>query len=144
MSRPSLLRRVWDAISEPRRLKVAFFLAYLIALYVGVVTFIQPPGSIEDPLGELTTRFWAMLYVLGGAGGAATVLQGWWLWERLAVWLSMTGGAIYALTAIYLHVTGPPTAQRLTQAGVIILSLFVYVIRLLLTREWDYEPRRRE
>lgn len=140
---PAPVRRLWERITEPRHLKVFYLVVYALTFAIGVVTMIAPPSSIEAPLGRALALFWAGLLTLGGLGGAATVLQGWWWIERYSAVLAITGSLIYAGTAIYLHVTGPPGSQRITQALTIILATSVFWLRLLLTRRWDYEPRRR-
>ncbi|MGI6878846.1 hypothetical protein [Microbacterium sp. gxy059] len=137
------IRRAWESITEPRHLKVFYFGVYALTLAIGLVTLAQPPQSIEGPLGPILAALWAGMLTAGGLGGALAVLPGWWWAERLSVLLAMGGTYIYAGIAVYLHVTGPPGSQRLTQALTIILATTVFWLRLLLTRRWDYEPRRR-
>lgn len=135
-------RRLWEAISEPRHLKVFYLAVYLVTVGVGIATLIIPPSSIEGPLGPLLTRFWAGLLAVGGLAAAAAVLPGWWWVERAAMWLILTGSGIYASIVVYLQAVAPPGSSRWTQLGFITLAAAVFILRLILTRRWDYEPRR--
>lgn len=136
------LQRAWERITEPRVLKLFYFGAYLLATWVGLVTLIHPPASIEGALGAFITSFWASLIIVGGAAATVAVLPGWWWVERLGVWLILTGAAIYEGVIVTLHVTGPEGASRLTQAGFVALACGLFILRLILTRKWDFEPRR--
>lgn len=136
------LKRAWYWIEEPRTLKVFYLGVYLLAVWVGMVTLINPPNSIEGALGSAITSFWAGLIVLGGVGAAATILPGWWWAERLSVWLIILGVAIYEGVVIYLHVVGAQGSSRLTQAGFVAMAALLFILRLILTRKWDFEPRR--
>lgn len=137
------LQRAWGRITEPRVLKVFYLGVYVLAIWVGMVTLINPPTSIEGTLGAVITSFWAGLIVLGGAGAAINVLPGWWWAERLSVWLILTGIAIYEGVILHLHFDGPEGASRLTQAGFVAFAALLFILRLILTRKWDFEPRRR-
>lgn len=137
------LRRAWEKITEPRHLKLFYFGVYLLAVWVGMVTLLNPPASIEGALGTVITAFWASLIVVGGAGAIVTVLPGWWWAERLSVWLILTGIAIYEGVVLSLHFSGPEGASRLTQAGFVAFAALLFILRLILTRKWDFEPRRR-
>lgn len=145
MSNPLLVvRRLWESITEPRHLKVAYFVIYLLTVAVGVVTLLMPPRSIEGPLGEALTTGWASLFVAGGLVGAVTVLPGWWWVERLlGITPIIIGLAIYLAVATILHWQGLDAgASRLTQIGIILLAAAPFALRGLLIREYSYEPRR--
>src|SRR5699024_5788237 len=77
------VRRLWESITEPRHLKVAYLVIYLLTVGIGIVTATSPPQSIEGPLGPILTGIWSGLFIVGGAVGAITVLPGWWWVERL-------------------------------------------------------------
>lgn len=135
------VRRLWRSITEPRHLKTFYLVVYILAVWVGLVTLVNPPSSIEGQLGDALTRFWASLITLGGIGGAVSVLPGWWWVERCAVWLILTGAAIYGGIVIYIQALAPPGSSRWTQIGFIAFACALFILRLLLTRKWDYEPR---
>ena len=133
---------LWAAISEPRHLKAAYFLIYVLTSTVGVVTLMWPPRTIEGPLGSVATALWAGLFIAGGLVGAATVLPGWWWVERvLGIGLILIGLAIYLAVAITLH-WQQVGGSRLTQVGVLVLAACPFLLRGLLIREYSYEPRR--
>lgn len=136
------LKRAWYRIQEPRTLKVFYLAVYLLAVWVGMVTLINPPTSIEGALGSAITAFWAGFIVIGGVGAALTVLPGWWWVEKLSVWLILCGIAIYQGVVIWLHIAGAEGSSRLTQAGFIAFAALLFILRLILTRKWDFEPRR--
>lgn len=135
-------RHLWEAITEPRHLKLFYLAVYTVTVGVGVVTLTSPPTSVEGQLGTFLTLFWAALIGLGGLGGAITVLPGWWWAERLSVMLILSGAGIYGGIVFYLQMNAEPGSSRWTQFGFITLAASVFVLRLLLTRKWDYEPRR--
>lgn len=136
------VRRVWRSVTEPRHLKTFYLAVYTLTLSVGLVTLVYPPNSIEGNLGQILTAFWASLLVVGGFGGMVTVLPGWWWAERLSVWLIITGAGIYASIVTGIQLAAPPGSSRWTQIGFIAVAASVFILRLLLTRKWDYEPRR--
>lgn len=137
-------RRVWESITEPRHLKVAYLVIYAVTVAVGVVTLVKPPQSIEGPLGTVTTMLWAGLFIFGGVVGAVTVLPGWWWVERLlGIAPIFIGLAIYLAVVVILHIRGLDLgASRLTQIGIILLASAPFTLRGLLIREYSYEPRR--
>lgn len=134
-------RRLWESITEPRHLKTFYLIVYVLTLWIGIVTLINPPTSIEGQLGDAITRFWAALLLVGGAGGAVSVLPGWWWVERCSVWLILTGAAIYEGIVLYIQALAPPGSSRWTQIGFVALACGTFVLRLVLTKKWDYEPR---
>lgn len=138
------VRALWEAITEPRHLKVAYMAIYMMTTAIGVVTLVKPPQSIEGPLGTATTTLWAGLFILGGIIGAVTVLPGWWWVERLlGITPIFIGLAIYLAVVIILHLRGlSDGASRLTQIGIILLASAPFTLRGLLIREYSYEPRR--
>jgi len=135
---------VWESITEPRHLKVAYLVIYAVTVAVGVVTLVKPPQSIEGPLGTVTTMLWAGLFIFGGVVGAVTVLPGWWWVERLlGIAPIFIGLAIYLAVVVILHIRGLDLgASRLTQIGIILLASAPFTLRGLLIREYSYEPRR--
>lgn len=130
----------WLRIKEPRVLRVVFLLGYVVTLLTGVATLVSPPRTIEGELGPILSVSWALFWILGGAAGAATVLPGWWQVERYAVAAALFGVGIYGLVVVVLHAT--EEGSRLTQFGVLITAFLFYVLRLVLIRGHDFEPRR--
>lgn len=136
-------RRLWRAISEPRHLKAFYCAVYATTTAIGIITLVSPPTSVEGTIGALLTLFWAGLLTLGGLVGAVCVLPGWWWLEKRAVLLILAGAASYGGIVIYLQAIAPPGSSRFTQLGFIVLAIALFILRLMLTRRWDYEPRRR-
>lgn len=139
------LSQVWQGITEPRHMKVAYMVIYMLTIAVGVVTLIAPPQSIAGEVGPTITIVWACLFLLGGIAGTITVLPGWWWAERvLALAPVGIGLSIYAAVVIVLHVqTVDAGASRLTQVGIIALAAAPFAIRFLVIREYSYDPRAR-
>lgn len=135
-------RALWESITEPRYLKAFYLAVYTVTIGVGIVTLVNPPSSIEGPLGSFLTAFWALLLTTGGVGAASSVLPGWWWAERLSVWLIIFGAGLYAAIIFGIQLAAPPGSSRWTQLGFVIIATTVFFLRLLLTRKWDYEPRR--
>lgn len=139
------LRGLWQRITEPRHLKVAYLVIYLLTALIGVVTMISPPQSIAGEIGPVITTVWAGLFIVGGVAGAVTVLPGWWWAERLlAIAPIMLGLVIYLAVVTVLHAQSAEIgASRLTQIGIIVLASAPFTIRFLLIREYSYDPRAR-
>lgn len=133
------VRRAWARISEPRVLRVLFWIGYAFTLYMGVVTLTNPPTTIEGVLGPVLSVSWALFWLVGGVTGMSTVLVGWWEIERYAVAASVVGVLIYGSVVFSLHFTS--TGSRLTQLGPLGIALLFFAIRLVLIRGHDYEPR---
>lgn len=132
-------RRTWQRIAEPRVLRVVFLLGYVITFSIGVATLVNAPRTIEGVLGPILSVSWAFFWLLGGAVGAATVLPGWWQVERYAVAATMFGFGIYGLVVGVLHFTSE--GNRLPQLGALAIALLFWVLRLVLIRGHDFEPR---
>ena len=138
-----VVQRIWVRVTEPRHLKLFYLAAYIVTFFTGLVTFVNPPNSIESQLGVFLSLFWALLLTIGGLGGAVCVLPGWWWAERLSVWLAIAGTAIYGGIVLSIQIQAGPGSSRWTQIGFILLATGLLILRLLLTRKWDYEPRPR-
>lgn len=134
------VRRLWASITEPRHLKVAYFVIYSIALVTGIATLLVPPTSISGELGQPLTIVWAVFLIMGAFGGMLLVFTGWWFAERLCIGLLWAGLAIYFLVVVALHFQS--SGSRLTQLGVLLLASAVFYIRWLLIRKYTFEPRR--
>ncbi len=130
---------MWLRIKEPRVLRVIFLAGYLVTLGTGIATLTNPPTTIEGQLGPVLSVSWALFWIGGGLVAALTVLQGWWEVERYGVYASMLGVVIYGCVLIALHVQSP--GSRLTQLGVLAVAILFYVLRLVLIRGHDFEPR---
>lgn len=135
-------RRLWESITEPRHLKAFYLGVYIVTTGIGVVTLVNPPNSVEWQLGWFLTTFWATLLLVGGIGGMVSVLPGYWWVERLSVWLAISGAGIYIAIIIGIQLAAAPGSSRWTQIGFVTLGTGLFFLRLLLTRKWDYEPRR--
>lgn len=133
-------RRAWHRIAEPRVLRVVFLLGYVVTLCTGVATLTNPPTTIEGALGPILSVSWAVFWIVGGSVGALTVLPGYWQLERAAVGACLFGIGIYAVVVATLHFQS--SGSRLTQLGVLVVALLFYIVRLLLIRGHDFEPRR--
>lgn len=130
---------LWRSIAEPRHLKIAFLVAYIITLYMGTVTFLFPPASIAGALGDPLVGWMAFFLILSGLIGIVTVLPGWWASERLGIYSAFVGLTIYGGVALALQIV--EGGSRLTQLGVIGLALVLFIVRLLLIRKHDFEPK---
>lgn len=134
-----MVRRWWERVTEPRHVSVIYGGVYTIALLTGILTVLVPPVTIRGELGPVLTMMWAGLFVIGGAIGMCTVLNGWWAWERWGSILIITGIGIYGFVITTLHFT--TEGSRLTQLGVLALAASVFVVRWTMIRGRTYGPR---
>lgn len=134
-----MIRRLWGRITEPRHMKAAFAVLYVVTILTGVVTLLVPPMSIAGELGQPLTVAWSVFLLLGGFGGVLTVFPGWWFAERMSIVLVWLGLAIYAIVVLALHFQSP--GSHLTQLGMIVLAAGLGYIRWLMIRRYSFEPR---
>lgn len=136
--------RLWRRVHEPRVTKALYAVSYLISVFVGTVTLMRPPTSIETPLGPTLTTVWAVLILSGTVAAVVAVFPGWWWLERIGILLVATGALIYFGVVVTLHVQSGPESSRLTQAGVILGFVWAFsAVRLWEIRGYTFEPRRR-
>lgn len=133
------VRRAWESITEPRHLKLTYFLCYAVALYTGFATLLRPPQSIEGALGAPLTAVWAAFLIMGAFGGLLTVFPGWWFAERLSIAMIWVGAGIYFYVVLSLHLS--QSGSRLTQLGWIAMGAALFLVRWLLIRKYSFEPR---
>lgn len=133
-------------VAEPRHLKTAYAVIYLLTALIGTVTLARPPQTIEGPLGPVASTAWACAFIVGGLAGLLAVFPGWWWAERaLAIAPALIGLGIYGTVVVWQHVQSVLDGgggSRLTQIGVILLASAPFLLRGLLIREYLYEPRR--
>lgn len=133
------VQRAWLRIREPRVLRVLFWIGYAIATAGGILTFIRPAVAIEEAWGPILGFSWSAFWLLGGIAGMATCLTGWWQVERIAVGLIECGLAIYAVVLIVMAVV---RGNSLSGLITVAFASLLFVIRLVLIRGHDFEPRR--
>lgn len=134
-----MIRQLWERITEPRHMKAAYAVLYVVTIFTGVATLLLPPTSIAGELGQPLTVMWSVFFLLGGFGGLLTVFPGWWFAERLSIVLVWLGLAIYGLVVLALHFQS--SGSRLTQLGMILLAAGLGYVRWLMIRKYSFEPR---
>lgn len=129
----------WQRIHEPRVLRSLFWIGYLIATIGGISTFIRPAVAIEEAWGPILSYSWSTFWLIGGLTGMATCLTGWWQVERAAIGLIQVGLAIFAVVVIYLAFA---RGNSLSGLITIAFAAILFIVRLVLIRGHDFEPRR--
>lgn len=137
--RPNVVRVFWDSIREPRHIKVTYWVLYLVELLGGIGLLADPPQTIAGELGPLLTITWAVGFVIGGSVGLCTVLGGWWKVEKLGLWCALGSIGIYAGVVGYLHFTS--SGSRVMQLTIIAFGVGLFLVRFLMIRGRDFEPR---
>ena len=144
MSKPGLvphwLYGLFMRIAEPRITRLMHFVIYVVSLLGGISAWTTPPISIEGVLGSTLTTLWGAFLIVGGICGAASVLQGVWWVERIAVLALATGLSIYCVVVLGLEFTHPGTRQM--QLTVIAVALISLLIRWVGIRRYAYDPER--
>ena len=139
------LRRAWNAISEPRHVKVVYLAIYALSAGIGIVTLLKPPQTIAGEVGPILSMVWASLFILGGIAGVIAVLPGWWWIERLlCIAPTLIGLTIYFAVVVALHSQSIDSGgSRATQIGIILLAASPFILRFFFIKEYSYEPRAR-
>lgn len=134
------LRKLWLRIQEPRKQSVAYFLIYLLTTGLGGAILADPPHSLQGTIGQALVMVWAAMLVLGGGTGLLTVLQGWWWLERAGAWLCIFAMGVYGAAVLALPVT--QFSLRLATIIYAALGLMLFVVRLIKTRHYSYDPEK--
>ena len=131
-------QRLWQRVAEPRHLKMLMLWVYLATSATGIATLCAPPHTVEAIIGG-TTAIWSALVIVGGVGGVASVLPGWWWVERLSIFSIWVGMAIYLLVLAWLQ--SVESGSRLTQMGFLVVGALALGGRFLQIRKYSFEPR---
>ena len=125
---PTLLRRTWRKVNEPRAITMLTALGYAVLAFGGISALISPPRSIEGAVGYGAMLMLAAGLTVGGTLGAITSVPGWnWL-ERGAVLLCGASLVIYAVIIIIMGVIAE-SGNRDLQTAVVLFSAIMIVTR---------------
>ena len=125
---PTLLRRTWRKVNEPRAITMLTALGYAVLAFGGISALISPPRSIEGTVGDAAMMLLAAGLTAGGTLGAITSVPGWnWL-ERGAVLLCGASLGIYAAIVIIMGVLAE-TGNRDLQTAVVTFSAVMIITR---------------
>lgn len=121
-------------------MSVIYFFAYLAVFVLGLAVVTDPPHAVQGTIGETLVLWWAWMLLAGGGIGAATSLQGAWLFERAGAILCMCAMVIYGVAVSAL----PVSQQSLRTATLCfaIFSILAFAVRLVNTRRYSYDPER--
>lgn len=107
-------------------LRVILTVAYLFVFIAGASAFFNPPVTISGAISEWVTRFWGVLALLGGGGGAWAVAFDKWRVEFVAAPLAASGVMCYAIAVWTIALTEP---TRVAQGGVILATSLLLIFR---------------
>ena len=125
---PTLLRRTWRKVNQPRAITLLTALGYAVLAFGGISALISPPRSIEGAVGYGAMLMLAAGLTVGGTLGAITSVPGWnWL-ERGAVLLCGASLVIYAVIIIIMGVIAE-SGNRDLQTAVVLFSAIMIVTR---------------
>lgn len=136
--RKSTWARWFLTIPEPREVRFAYLGSYLLWAVAGVSVLISPPTSLEGTLGPVLTYVWGAFLALGSVLGASTVLTIYWWVERLAIWLTGTGVAVYAILILSMHLTS--SGNRIPQLCFVLAGLVFLIVRYLRIKGARVQP----
>ena len=125
---PTLLRRTWRKVNEPRAITMLTALGYAVLTYGGISALLSPPRSIEGTVGDVAMTLLAAGLTAGGTLGAITSVPGWNWIERGAVLLCGASLGIYAVIVIIMGINAE-TGNRDLQTAAIAFSAIMVVIR---------------
>ena len=125
---PTLLRRTWRKINEPRAMTMLTALGYAVLAFGGISALISPPRSIEGTVGDAAMMLLAAGLTAGGTLGAITSVPGWNWIERGAVLLCGASLGIYAVIVIIMGILAE-TGNRDLQTAVVLFSAIMITTR---------------
>lgn len=130
----------WDLLHEPAVVTAGATIVYVALAAAGVLSILQPPGTITSELGEIVTYGWAVFAVLGGILGTVSAPGGIWWLERVGLYAVGTFLLIYTLTVVNLQISG--SGSRWMQLGLICMGWYFIVSRWDRTRGAALDPTR--
>lgn len=125
---PTLLRRTWRKVNEPRAITMLTALGYTILTLGGISALIDPPRTVEGTVGETSMTLLAAGLTIGGLLGVITSIPGYnWL-ERGAVLLTGASLGLYSAIILALGIQAE-TGNRDLQQAVVVFSAVMIVTR---------------
>lgn len=122
---PTLIRRTWRKVNEPRAITMLTALGYAILVFGGISALADPPRSIEGTVGDASMLLLAAMLTGGGLLGIVTSITGFnWL-ERGAVQLCGAALSIYAAIVVTMGILAESGNRDLQAAVVIFAALMV-------------------
>lgn len=122
---PTLLRRTWRKVNEPRAITMLTAIGYAVLAFGGISALISPPRSIEGAVGDAAMMLLAAGLTAGGTLGAITSVPGWNWIERGAVLLCGASLGIYAVIIIIMGIEAETGNRDLQTAAVTFSTLMV-------------------
>lgn len=139
--RPSLPKRLWLLLREPRVVTASHAVAYSLIISMGIATLISPPTTLSLAWGASVTLVWAIVLTVGGCFGLAGCLAGHWWLEAIGIGGVCLGIGLYIFIVIALHMTA--SGSRLTQAFGLASLLCLMISRYFRIRDFALDPTRK-
>lgn len=130
----------WLRVPSPREVSAAYSMAYLVTLFMGIVTLTFPPRTLSYELGGPQAMMSVgVLLIIGAVVGMTGGTLEHWKLERVGLWFMSGALSIYGAVVLALHLT--QEGSRLTQLGPILLGLILFFLRWVMIRRFSYRPR---
>lgn len=110
---------------------------YALMAIAGVWVLLDPPTTIETPLGDGTTVLWGSLWATGAVTAIAAG-AGRYKWEYVLIWFIMGGVGVYAVTLwtlVLYDSTGRGPQALLVSALLIVFIRRWFSRRLILQQQ---------
>lgn len=134
------MKSLWRSIREPRVQRACYAIIYALICFAGLSALTDPPSSIQGEIGPLLTVAWGAFLSVGGVAGAVSIWPGLWWLERIGIISTATGGGIYAVVILSLHLS-EHQGNRLPQFFIVTALSLLFALRAWEIRGLDYEPR---
>lgn len=82
-------------IHEPPDITAGMWGFYLAMLSLSTLTYILPPRTVSEYMGAHVTWLWPSLWGFGALIGVLVTLQGWFIFERVAIVFIFGGSLLY-------------------------------------------------
>lgn len=113
---------VYMKIAPPRRRRLIYFAIYILLGIAAVANSFKPPASIVNILGGMILVYSFLAFVLFGAIVCLlTVLQGFWLFERIG--LVSIGFGIVMYTSVLVGLGASPFVTIIPMIMLLLLAL---------------------
>lgn len=130
--------RFYQFVDEPRVHRIMWSVQYLLLCLGGVFFALLFPKGLQEVMPDYATFLWGTAMTVGGAIGSFFCLKRFWLFERVAIWLTGGSVTIYIAASIFAQVNGSGSRWlTITFAVVVFISL---VRRFFEIHRYPVEP----
>lgn len=134
-------KRLWNLLSEPRRVTFLLILTYLSIGAGGQSALTSPPAALLGEWGVNATHVWGWLLITCSVLGLGGAISGWYWVERAGAWAGFSAGLMLASALLYMHDKNPSHVWGVA-GWVAMAAALLMLARIALTWGIAVDPAR--